>query len=102
MCTVQNTFESTYHHRLENHITFLIEHLRSLNYPFLTLRIFLGLPTLKEVYSGLAQSALKYGISMCIVHNAYGRKEETILTKLIQYLPNLPVKLNYEKEIPVQ
>lgn len=79
------------HLRWEKHITYLIKRLRRLIYPFLSLRKFLGLPTLKEVYYALAQSALEYGIC------AYGRADKTILAKL-NVVQNLLLKLIYKKE----
>lgn len=60
----------------DKHIDALTKRLRRYIYPFLTLRNFLSLNLLKEVYHALVQSAIEYGIC------AYGRADKNTLHKL--------------------
>lgn len=62
--------------RWDHHILALTKRLRRYIYPFLTLRNFMPISLLKEVYYALIQSAIEYGIS------TYGRSDPTNIVKL--------------------
>lgn len=77
--------------RWDKHIDALTKRLRRYIYPFLTLKTFLPLNLLKEVYHALAQSALEYGIT------AYGRADKTKKQRL-ETVQNTLLKIIYKKE----
>lgn len=79
------------HLRWDQHISALTKRLRRYIYPFLSLRNFMPLPFLKEIYFALAQSALEYGIC------AYGRADTSTLDKL-RVVQNTLLKIIYFKE----
>lgn len=79
------------HLRWDKHIMALTKRLRRYIYPFLSLRTFIGLPFLKEIYFALAQSAIEYGIS------AYGRADPTTIKSLCT-VQNTLLKIIYKKE----
>lgn len=79
------------HLRWDKHVTALTKRLRRYIYPFLSLRKFMPLSLLKEIYFALAQSALEYGI--CV----YGRADSTTLDKL-RVVQNTLLKIIYFKE----
>uniref|UniRef100_A0A8D9AEA5 Uncharacterized protein n=1 Tax=Cacopsylla melanoneura TaxID=428564 RepID=A0A8D9AEA5_9HEMI len=79
------------HLRWADHIENLKKRIRRYFHTFLSLRKFMSLPLLKEIYFALIQSALEYGIC------AYGRADPTILDKL-KTAQNIVLKIIYKKE----
>ncbi|KAL1446508.1 hypothetical protein WDU94_003566 [Cyamophila willieti] len=79
------------HLRWEEHINNLRKRLRRYIYTFLTLRKFMPLPLLKEIYYSLIQSAIEYGIC------AYGRANPSFMKKL-KTAQNIILKIIYKKE----
>lgn len=80
------------HLRWEDHIVYLRKRLRRYIYTLLTLRKFMNLTLLKEIYFALIQSAIEYG--SC----AYGRADPTHLKKL-KTTQNILLKIIYNKKM---
>ncbi|KAL1446339.1 hypothetical protein WDU94_005523 [Cyamophila willieti] len=78
------------HLRWDKHINSLIKRVRRYIYPFLSLRQFLNIPLLKQMYFALVQSVLEYGL--CV----YGRADPTVKQKL-KSVQNLILKIIYRK-----
>lgn len=79
------------HLRWDQHINMLVKRIRRYIYPFLSLRNFMPLKLLKQVYYALVQSVLEYGII------AYGRADQSNIQNL-KVIQNLILKLLYKKK----
>lgn len=79
------------HLRWDQHINMLVKRIRRYIYPFLSLRNFMPLKLLKQVYYALTQSVLEYGII------AFGRADQSTIQNL-KVIQNLILKILYKKK----